>query len=137
MKMKEEINQQEKNKRLIDREVFCCVSAEVDFILKCQYNADYKDIPFSFDDIENLEKSQEELLDEGYTKQQIEDGDVDLTEHEIYEWWKCSSWLIEKLAEKGECVIKDFNLWGRCCSGQAILLDSVITEIQKETKYGD
>ena len=51
------------------------------------------------------------------------------------EWWKVSNWLIEKLEEEGEPVIRDFNIWGRTCSGQAILLDGVITAIQTKTKY--
>lgn len=48
---------------------------------------------------------------------------------EIYEWWMVTGWLAEKLQEKGECIIPDFNLWGRCTTGQAILLDGVICSI--------
>lgn len=48
---------------------------------------------------------------------------------EIYEWYKVSSWLCEKLKEQGQCVIEDENLWGRCTTGQAILLDGVISRI--------
>jgi len=48
---------------------------------------------------------------------------------EVFEWWIVSNRLIEKLKEKGEVVLEDRNIWGRTCSGQAILLDSVITDI--------
>ncbi|MFR2889527.1 MAG: hypothetical protein ACLTDM_15160 [Clostridium butyricum] len=48
---------------------------------------------------------------------------------EVYEWWSVDSWLCEKLEEKGEIVIPHMNLWGRCTTGQAILLDGVISRI--------
>lgn len=51
---------------------------------------------------------------------------------EPYEWWIVSSWLCNKLKEKGEVVLEDENIWGRCCTGQAILLDSVISDICEE-----
>lgn len=54
---------------------------------------------------------------------------------EAYEFWAVSSWLAGKLKDKGEMVeeILDFNVWGRCSTGQAILLDHVICEIYDET----
>jgi hypothetical protein len=55
---------------------------------------------------------------------------------EIYEWWLVSNWLCEKLAEEGESVIPHENIWGRTTTGQAILLDGVITRIQQKTEYG-
>jgi len=50
---------------------------------------------------------------------------------EIYEYWIVSSWLGEKLREKGEPVLERGGgwIWGRTCTGQAILLDDVISEI--------
>lgn len=50
---------------------------------------------------------------------------------EIYEYWIVSSWLGEKLREKGEPVLARGGgwIWGRTCTGQAILLDHVISEI--------
>lgn len=47
----------------------------------------------------------------------------------VYEWWIVSGWLCEKLKQQGECVIEHENIWGRCCTGQAILLDGVISRI--------
>lgn len=48
---------------------------------------------------------------------------------EVCEWWRVDSWLCEKLEEKGEVVIPHMNLWGRGTTGQAILLDDVISRI--------
>ena len=51
---------------------------------------------------------------------------------EAYEHWIVSDWLADKLEAYGELVTKDFlglTIWGRTCSGQAILLDWVISKI--------
>lgn len=63
---------------------------------------------------------------------------VDLGEYqrEIYEWWLVSGWLADQLREHGEHVPEGDcvqDVWGRTCSGQAILLDGVIREIAAET----
>lgn len=66
--------------------------------------------------------------------------DYELDEYEEnaepYEYWIVSSWLIDKLKDHGEMVMEGENIWARQTTGQAILLDSVIYEIQKETEYG-
>lgn len=50
---------------------------------------------------------------------------------EVYEWWAVDEMLFNNLRDKGEPVLEYANMyiWGRTCSGQAILLDHVITEI--------
>lgn len=50
---------------------------------------------------------------------------------EIYEYWIVSPQLGEKLRDKGEPVLERIGgwIWGRTCTGQAILLDNVISEI--------
>ena len=50
---------------------------------------------------------------------------------EIYEYWIVTPWLGEKLRDKGEPVLERWGgwIWGRTCTGQAILLDSVISSI--------
>jgi hypothetical protein len=50
---------------------------------------------------------------------------------EIFEWWIVSKWLGNRLEAEGEPVINDgvHIYWGRTCTGQAILLDSVISQI--------
>jgi len=50
---------------------------------------------------------------------------------EIYEWWAVSSYLYDKLKEMGYCVVDagSCKVWGRCTTGQAILLDYCISKI--------
>jgi len=51
---------------------------------------------------------------------------------EVFEHYVVSPWFIRKLDEKGENVTDDFfgmNVWGRGCTGQAIMMDGVIAEI--------
>lgn len=55
---------------------------------------------------------------------------LDTETAEIFEWWIVSSYLLSRLKDEGECVIDGYpNLWGRCSTGQAILLDGVISRI--------
>lgn len=58
---------------------------------------------------------------------------------EIYEHWIVSEYLSEKLKAHGETVaeFKGLTIWGRGCTGQAILLDSVISEICSEMEILD
>ncbi len=54
---------------------------------------------------------------------------------EAYEHWLVSEWFARKLAERGEMVSMDIHgltVWGRCTTGQAILLDSVVQSIYAE-----
>ncbi|UPK67935.1 hypothetical protein [Chitinophaga filiformis] len=53
---------------------------------------------------------------------------------EVYEWWIVENWLGEKLKAHGETIIQNgmHTYWGRCTTGQAILLDSVITIVCEE-----
>ena len=54
---------------------------------------------------------------------------------EAYEHWLISDWLADKLAAHGEMVSKDIHgltVWGRCTTGQSILLDEVIKDIYNE-----
>ena len=61
----------------------------------------------------------------------------DLEPHrsEIYEHWIVSNWLAAQLEKRGEVIERDFyglTIWGRACTGQAILLDDVICSIYDE-----
>lgn len=75
-------------------------------------------------ELERIERELEQLEDE---KDSLECEQEE--PQEVYEWWHVGSWLCEKLEKKGEVVIPHMNLWGRCTTGQAILLDSVISSI--------
>lgn len=55
--------------------------------------------------------------------------------NEIYEHWIVSNWLADQLEKRGEVIERDFyglTIWGRACTGQAILLDDVICSIYDE-----
>lgn len=79
---------------------------------------------------EEKEKLEEEIQN---IENQIEELEREQDEpNEVYEWWMVSSWLCNKLKEHGEVVLEDESIWGRCCTGQAILLDGVISEICTE-----
>lgn len=58
-------------------------------------------------------------------------SDLDSEPQEVFEWWIVTEYLYDKLKARG-CVVLEWGnnyYWGRCCSGQAILLDGVITDI--------
>jgi hypothetical protein len=62
----------------------------------------------------------------------LEDADQEYPE--IYEWWIVSAYLSDKLEQHNQSVINDgLNCyWGRRTTGQAILLDHVISQICAE-----
>lgn len=169
------VNQRIKEK-FVDREVLCCDTSVVEYILR-QDNFTYDDVPFTYDDIENLYPNNQEDIDELEEKiQELEDSKPDEPDswdyetdqdfydaydayeektkeidakisdledevseleyqqerpREVFEWWRVTGYLYEKLRENGEVVLEGPNgyYWGRCCRGQAILLDWVISEI--------
>lgn len=61
--------------------------------------------------------------------------DADDYRREVFEYWAVSDWLGRKLKERGEIVVELYgaSVWGRCTTGQAILLDGVIRNIALET----
>ncbi len=130
-----DIEKQEGLRRFIDNDIYACQSTLVEESLNQGI--------FSNDDIENLYrpfdgrllspsictlcKNEEERLDSetGECHECYEDT---IKAQEIYEWWLISNWLAERLKKLGEPVL-DNNFgtwWGRCCTGQAIYMDSVI-----------
>lgn len=50
---------------------------------------------------------------------------------EIYEWWRVSKYLAEKLQEAGECVLMNAygEWWGRCTTGQGFIMDGVLQRV--------
>lgn len=68
-----------------------------------------------------------ELIEEA--KREV--NDLESEPQEIFEWWAVSEFLYRKLKENGYCVVDAGScyVWGRTCTGQAILLDHVITLI--------
>lgn len=64
-------------------------------------------------------------------EEQCRKRDIDIEYREVYEHWVVSPYLKNQLKHHGETVGELFGLdiWGRCTTGQAILLDGVIVEI--------
>ena len=121
---------QEELGNFVAREVLTCQSVLVEELLK--------NGTLNYEDITNLQKTDEMLEDDGYEtaeeKEKARDNGEDT--QEIFEWWIVSNWLLEKLEAHGEPVLKTElgDWWGRTCTGQAILLDSVIETIYKEMR---
>jgi hypothetical protein len=85
-----------------------------------------------FDNEEISEETHErniELVNEG--KEEFEEATEESEPADIMEWWAVSEFLYRKLKENGYCVVDAGScfIWGRCTSGQAILLDHSITQI--------
>jgi len=88
------------------------------------------------EEVENLENA-EQLTDGQKSKYMKIVLDIERLKNaeyeykEVFEWWEVSSWLLEKLKEQGEPILdNEFGeWWGRCTTGQAILLDYVISKI--------
>ena len=116
------INQNIK-RQFVKREVLACFSYEMNEVLKAGL--------VNYEDIENLCLNCEKYYEDyGYeSPEAMQDDGVDI--QEIYEWWIISEFLYRKLKEKGEPVLEWGNnyYWGRTTTGQAILLDNVITKI--------
>lgn len=104
--------------RLVEREVLHCISSTVDHFVRhpdsCVGGVDYDNI---------LSLCSGEFNVDGI-----------LEEHEALEHWAVTNWFSAKLAAHGQIVgeLLDFDVWGRCCSGQSISQDCVIAEIASE-----
>ena len=82
------------------------------------------------------EETSLEVLDTEELKDLADDLNIDIDNfiepEEALEHWIVSDWLADKLEAYGELITKDFlglTIWGRTCSGQAIMLDWVISKI--------
>jgi len=125
----------------VDRELLCCDSSLVEDIRALETPLE----GFSYDEIENayteFEEGEEGTCSECDEEEIPLDEDMNVCEDcfesepkEIYEWWRVTKWFAGKLRAAGEPVL-DNNYgtwWGRCTTGQAVLLDYVIRKIYKE-----
>lgn len=100
--------------RYIERDIYTCDSILIDDLIKQSYSSKVNDATFQFscDYIINYPES-----------------DI-----EIFEWYRVSNWLSEKLIESNQPVLSnDYgHWWGRTCTGQYIILDGTIQEIAKD-----
>lgn len=85
--------------------------------------------------IENLRRLALAELAEHGARDFCDDFSIEPDRAEVYEHWIVSSWLADKLEDRGYPVVRDFlgfTIWGRPTTGQAISLDSVILQIADE-----
>ena len=136
LNLNDESTLQRECERIVEHEVWCMVTPEVEFILRWSDEGTASTpSPFTWDDVENMYSTLCEVCGEEENHANHVEGECmeyQAAPSEVLEWWKVSNWLLEKLAAKGEPVIRDANIWGRCTSGMAISMDSVIREIVRE-----
>lgn len=151
---------QEIKRRFVDREVVYCVSMMVHEVTKQADNfPEWADDLYGA--YEGYPDYEEALTDNGWEQYEDEFGvecwknedgetwagdaeevcmefNIDVYEYapEVFEHWIVSGYLAERLQAHGEKVIEDIlgvgPIWCRTCTGQAILLDHVISEICEE-----
>lgn len=122
----------------VGREIYACQSSLVEEALKKQL--------FSIDDIENIYRPFDGKLlhpsrcvncNDNFQLLDSETGECEecyqdnQEPQEIYEWWLISPWLSKKLLIEGQPILdNDYGVWwGRCATGQAIMMDYVIQQI--------
>lgn len=133
--------------KLAEREIIMNASKLINDLLKIG-KIDYDDIenyyifvcPECGEQETDPEKQFEKIEDQyhcSYCKATFDDWDSQ--PQEVLEWWFVNEYLYDKLRTKDEAVIdSDYgHLWGRCGSGQAILLDNVIGEIAEDMEILD
>ena len=149
-------NQEIKGK-LVSREVIYCVSTLVSELAnKAEEFRDYEDDLYgAFQAEPDYQEAAEyegweQTGHEGYFineegrevcandwRELCEEENIDTFDYqaEVYEHWLVTEWLADRLEEQGQKVLRDFfglTVWCRCTTGQAILLDHVISKIAEE-----
>ena len=184
------IENQKIKAEFVSREVYCCMTNEVEYILRQSEDGNLGDIPFTTEDVKNLvcyhcpecgeeatfeetDSYDEDLeieMDDGQyicpfcgVKFATEEGARDCCNNityykcsecgefidvqrffnsvqecwkDVFEWWAVSPWLGDQLDKLGEPIIDSYGkcYLGRTCTGQAIKLDFVISEICKKAQ---
>ena len=124
------------NENYTDELMDLCVRYKIDWdAFKREVLEDYTEELEEYLEREYTGKVALEELDEDELRELAEDLRIDPEDYsetvEALEHWIVTDWLGGKLEAKGEIVgqFKDFTIWGRSCSGQAIKMDWVIGEI--------
>lgn len=135
------VTNQDIKRRFVEREVLACFSYEMESVLRSGENYRDKEYPLpTYEEIENLYEYKCPECGNGFPIEEEAKSCCDSKDEpenetqEILEWWIVTEWLAKKLSAKGQPVLEWGNnwYWGRTCSGQAILLDGVISEICSE-----
>lgn len=143
-------------RKLVDREVHYCVSHLISELAQLTDSDYYEDIfnVCAQDDWQEAaeeagwsqftdefgancyrDESDDQTYAAGDWQELCEAFNIDPYVREAYEHWIVSDWLAGKLEEAGEMVSRDIyglTIWGRCTTGQAILLDGVMCGIYND-----
>lgn len=157
------VENQEIKGQFVRQHVLTCFSYEMDAILKassCHHKfGDGVDLP-TYEDIENIDEEicpkcgssdiykvaeadkpapNDDCFECGSCGVLQENDELDHQPKEIYEWWIVTEFLYRKLKTQGQTVLEWGNncYWGRTTTGQAILLDHVISVICEEMEILD
>lgn len=148
------INQKIKG-RFVEREVLACISDMADHLFSWD-----GDTYAAYDEFHNFFQKvcpecgssygfEEDGDDDGnivykccsceHAISENEYSELDDEPQEVYEWWIVTPWFGGKLKSHKEVVLERWGgwIWGRCCTGQAILLDGVISDICYEMEILD
>lgn len=152
---------QDELRRLVDREIYCCVSALVSTLAGHSYteHGDLLELMEQAAELSSpIDDWEEATIQAGWcqrngawerdaaalgghcaevnsAQEACELDDIEPYQRDVYEHWSVSAWLADKLEARGEKVDRDFagmNVWARTTTGQAILLDSVIEAIWRD-----
>ena len=96
------------------------------------YEYKFEEGEISEEDIKYLKELKNRVENEDLENKLEELKDKNNSYAEVLEWLQVSPMLCKKLEEKGEVVIPHMNYWGRCTTGQRIMLDGVIEEIAED-----
>lgn len=127
--------------KFVEQNIYACQSSLVEEAFKTQL--------FSIDDIENLYRpfdgkliepnvcyrcKQESICldsESGECETCFEENQVP---QEIFEWWVVAPWLSKRLLLEGQPILENnFSIWwGRCATGQAIMMDYVIQKVYED-----
>ena len=135
---------QEIKRKFVKREVLTCFSYEIQAVLSAgvEQVGINKELP-DWEDVENLYNREcpycgnDAEEDKDICPDCEKDGHIEEYEEkpqDIFEWWIVTDYFYRKLKELGYPVLEWGNncYWGRCTTGQAILLDHVISTICDE-----
>lgn len=137
--------------KFVEREVKACFSYEMEAVFESSSMGPSKG-EYNLPTIEDIENLFERLCPEcgSNDTSNFSGGDkcnscghmaneFESEPQEILEWWIVTKHLYTKLKDKGEPVLEWGNnyYWGRTCSGQAIMLDGVISSICAEMEILD
>lgn len=124
------------SKKVLDENLFFEGGTQED---KDNFLEEFERIENESKDLLNSEEISEETHDRNVeliqqAKEEFEEATEESEPQEIFEWWAVSDFLFAKLMELGHPVVdtRSCKVWGRCTTGQAILLDYAITKICAE-----